>query len=78
MTQPLLYRINETMKLLSVSRATVYRLANGGHLEMVHIGTAARVTAKSINDMIESGKRADAGYHQPSQKSGAPTLPRGQ
>lgn len=49
---PLLYRIQDAMRLLSVSRATIYRMINREVLETVRIGTATRITADSIAEVL--------------------------
>lgn len=45
---PLLYRIQEAMRLLSVSRTTIYRMIGKGDLIAVKLGTATRITADSL------------------------------
>lgn len=56
-TGPLLYRINVAEAKLGVSRATIYRLAKEGTLELVKIGKrSSGITAASINAMIEKNK----------------------
>jgi excisionase family DNA binding protein len=53
-----LYRISSVMKKLDVCRATVYRMAARGELEIVKIGQrATRVTAESIDRAISAGKQ---------------------
>ena len=53
-----LYRISSVMKKLDVCRATVYRMAARGELELVKIGQrATRVTAESIERAISAGKQ---------------------
>ncbi|WP_409076943.1 helix-turn-helix transcriptional regulator [Paraburkholderia sp. FT54] len=48
-----LYRITDVMRLLSVSRATVYRLVDAGKLTKIKIGRrASRVTAESIDALL--------------------------
>ena len=49
MTPSLIYRINEVVQMLQVSRATVYRLVKAGHLKFVKVGTSASgITAESL------------------------------
>ena len=54
---PLLYQINVAEAKLGVSRATIYRLAKEGTLELVKIGKrSSGITAASIAAMIEKNK----------------------
>lgn len=47
----LIYRVSTVVKKLEVSRATVYRLANAGHLKLVKIGVSASgITAESLDN----------------------------
>ena len=53
MTPSLIYRINEVVQMLSVSRATVYRLVKAGQLKLVKIGTSASgITAESLEQHL--------------------------
>lgn len=52
--QPMLYRISDAMRLLSVSRPTIYRLINKGSLVVVKIGTATRLTAESVRSVAQA------------------------
>lgn len=53
MTPSLIYRINEVVRMLSVSRATVYRLVKAGQLKLVKIGTSASgITAESLEQHL--------------------------
>ncbi len=57
MSGPLLYRINVAEAKLGVSRATIYRLAKEGTLELVKIGKrSSGITAASIAAMIDKNK----------------------
>jgi excisionase family DNA binding protein len=57
MVQQSLYKVSNAMKLLDVCRATIYRMASRGELELVKIGQrATRVTADSIERAIAAGK----------------------
>jgi len=52
-----LYKVSSAMKKLDVCRATIYRMAARGELEIVKIGQrATRVTAESIERAIAAGK----------------------
>lgn len=53
-----LYKVSSAMKKLDVCRATIYRMAGRGELELVKIGArATRVTAASIERVIYGGKK---------------------
>ncbi len=47
-------KVQEVAALLSVSRATVYRLVEEGRLERVWIGTAIRVPQASVESLLWS------------------------
>lgn len=49
---PLLYRIQEVMCLLGVSRATIYRMIDRGDLITIKLGTATRITADSLQKIV--------------------------
>lgn len=52
-----LYKVTSAMKKLDVCRATIYRMASRGELELVKLGErATRVTAESIERAIAAGK----------------------
>lgn len=52
-TVPKLYRVTDVMTLLSVSRATVYRMVGDGKLRLIKIGRrSSRVTAESIDALL--------------------------
>jgi excisionase family DNA binding protein len=52
-----LLRIKEASKILGVSRHTIYRLIEGGHLEKVTLPRGGiRVTKKSLETMIEDSR----------------------
>jgi excisionase family DNA binding protein len=53
----ILYKVSNAMKRLDVCRATIYRMAARGELELVKIGQrATRITAESIDRAIAAGK----------------------
>lgn len=52
---PLLYRIQDAMRLLSVSRATIYRMLDRDKLKAIRIGSATRITAESISGVCRAG-----------------------
>lgn len=48
-----LYRIADAMEILSVSKATLYRMVAAGTLRLVKIGpSGSRITAESIDALI--------------------------
>lgn len=52
-----LYKVSSAMKKLDVCRATIYRMANRGELELIKISErATRVTAASIERAIAAGR----------------------
>jgi len=53
-TAPTTYRINIAMAKLGVSRSTLYRLVDKGHLELIKISErASGITASSFAAYIE-------------------------
>ena len=51
----LVYRVGNVVRMLDVSRATVYRLAKDGRLKLVKIGTSASgITAQSLGEYMRS------------------------
>jgi len=58
-----LYRVNEAIEMLSLSRSTVYELIRSGRLRTVKEGGARLVPAGAITDyvaLLESEALADA------------------
>jgi len=52
-----LYKVTSAMKRLDVCRATIYRMAQRGELDLVKLSErATRVTADSIERAIAAGK----------------------
>lgn len=49
---PLLLRIDETARLLSVARTTVYGMINRGELPVVKCGTARRIPLDAVRAWI--------------------------
>lgn len=47
-------KVQQVATLLSVSRATVYRLVDEGRLARVWVGTSIRVPAQSLNAYLEA------------------------
>ena len=53
----LLYRVREVMDMLSVSKATVYRMVAAGTLRLVKIGPrSSGITAESIEALLQGSK----------------------
>lgn len=46
--------ISEFMRRFSVSRSTVYRLAERGEIEMVRIGRSVRISRESAENLFRS------------------------
>lgn len=55
----LAFRISETMVALSVPRASVYRLAKAGHLDLVKMGTVTHITADSVHALARTRSQED-------------------
>jgi len=49
---PVLYRIEEAMDLLRLSRTQIYREMDAGRLRSVNIGRARRVPRKALEDYV--------------------------
>lgn len=56
-TKVKLYRVNDAMQILSVSRATLYRLVKSGDLRLVKVGAATRICAASIDALVTGATR---------------------
>lgn len=55
-----LYKVHEVMRLLSISRSTVYRLVRAGKLRLVKIGVRSSfITAESIDALLAEIKATD-------------------
>lgn len=48
----ILYTVSDVMAMLSISRATVYRLVDSGELRFVHIGRASRIRGDCIRTYL--------------------------
>jgi excisionase family DNA binding protein len=55
-----LLSVSEACHLLSVSRPTLYRLIGSGRIETVTIGTARRVKAESLDQLVDTGAETSA------------------
>jgi predicted DNA-binding transcriptional regulator AlpA len=59
LAQPTTYRINIAMAKLGISRSTLYRLVDKGHLELIKISArASGITATSFAAYIEQQQAA--------------------
>ncbi len=53
-TTQLLYRVSNVMKMLDVSRSTVYRMIDRGELKLVRLTpTSVRISAESVHRLAE-------------------------
>lgn len=57
---PLVASPNQTMKVLLVSRSTLYSLINAGELESYTEGRSRRITVKSISAYVERRLAAES------------------
>ncbi|MEI7575531.1 MAG: helix-turn-helix domain-containing protein [Armatimonadota bacterium] len=48
----LAYTVAEAAKLLSLSRAQIYRLMNQGDIKFVKIGRSRRITTEQLNSFV--------------------------
>ena len=58
MTTPQLHTITDIGKILNVSRSTVYRLINRGHILVIDVGGCKRITETSLKKFIKDRERA--------------------
>lgn len=49
-----LYSVEETLKLMSICRATLYKLINSGELKIVHIGRKTLIPDTEIDKLIKT------------------------
>ena len=49
------YKISETMAILQLSKPSIYKLIRAGELTRIKIGSATRITAASVEKLINSG-----------------------
>lgn len=59
-TQPLLLRVDEAARLLSLSRTKVYELLSAGVLPVVKCGTARRIPFAALRAWVEAHAEYDA------------------
>ena len=50
---PLLLRVEEAARLLSISRSKVYELISAGQIRVVHIDRSVRVPVEGLREFIE-------------------------
>lgn len=54
---PIIYRINDALKQIGISKGTLYKLVKSGDLTLVKIGErASGITAESINRHLERNR----------------------
>lgn len=56
-----MYRVEESAELLSLSRDRVYQLIRSGQLRSVRVGKARRVPARALEDYVARLMRGSAG-----------------
>jgi excisionase family DNA binding protein len=56
-----LYRVSEAMRVLSMSRTTIYEQLRAGRLRSVHQGRACRIPASAIADYVALLERESLG-----------------
>jgi excisionase family DNA binding protein len=62
-TTELLLRLDAAAQRLAVSRSTLYRLIHRGDLTVIHMGSAARIPAESIDRWLAT-RTANSGGPQ--------------
>jgi excisionase family DNA binding protein len=50
--EPLLIRVEEAARILSLSRSTIYQMLDSGELPSVRCGTARRIPIASLHEWI--------------------------
>lgn len=50
--EPLLVRVEEAARILSLSRSTVYQMLDAGELPSVRRGTARRIPVAALRDWV--------------------------
>jgi excisionase family DNA binding protein len=49
-----LYKVEEVLKMLSISRTAFYREKNDGKIKTVNIGRAVRIKSSDLQNYVES------------------------
>jgi excisionase family DNA binding protein len=52
MVEPLLVRVEEAARILSLSRSTIYELMDAGELPSVRHGTARRIPVAALREWV--------------------------
>ena len=79
MVEPVLLRIQETAKLLKVSKWTIYRWIEEGRLSATKIGKGSlRVFRTSVSGLIEETRTDHGNAQNDSPKKAAPVRAKGQ
>ena len=64
-TAPLLLRIPEAAAKLAISRAKLYEMIHDGHIPVVRLGGAVRVSAAILNEwVVKQGQRSEEENHR--------------
>lgn len=66
-SKPILVSQGEAGYRLGISRTTIWRLAQAGQLEVVHIGSRALITNSSIDRFILNNTASDQSNERPGQ-----------
>lgn len=53
--RPVLLRVGDAARVLSVSRSQAYALIQRGDLPVIRLGHSIRVNRRALEDMIEAG-----------------------
>jgi excisionase family DNA binding protein len=67
------HSVTDTAAMLDVTRPTIYKLLAEGRLRSQKLGTRRIITAKSIDDLLNSWTPAPPRRHRGPAKSGCPT-----
>jgi len=54
------FTVEEAARLLSLSRAHIYRLIDSGELESIQIGRSRRITAKQLGGFLDRAEARSA------------------
>lgn len=53
LVEPLLVRVEEAARILSLSRSTIYEMMDAGELPSVRRGTARRIPVAALREWVE-------------------------
>ena len=57
MDKPFVFTIQQTADLLAISKSTIYRLIDDGHLEAVYIRSKMRIRPQAIDRYLDLQQR---------------------